>query len=232
MSCELLEGVVAAYGGADLWRNSRVVEATISSGGLGFAIKWHRGQRRRRVSAQISRPEITIELARDGSYGILEEKNVRIESPLGRIVDSRRNADSFFPGGRRLFWWDRLDILYFRGEALWNYLTFPALLLRDDISWTQIFDNTLEGRFPSHLPTHCEVQRFHFDPASRLLRQHDYTAEAFGSSAKAANVVLEHKTWDAIPFPYKRRVTPRAPDGTPRGGPTLIWIEIDDWSIR
>ena len=59
--------------------------------------------------------------------------------------------------------------------------TFPALLLRDDISWTQIFDNTLEGRFPSHLPTHCEVQRFHFDPASRLLRQHDYTAEAFGS---------------------------------------------------
>ena len=61
MSCELLEGVVAAYGGADLWRNSRVVEATISSGGLGFAIKWHRGQRRRRVSAQISRPEITIE---------------------------------------------------------------------------------------------------------------------------------------------------------------------------
>ena len=68
MSCELLEGVVAAYGGADLWRNSRVVEATISSGGLGFAIKWHWGQRRRRVSAQISRPEITIELARDGSY--------------------------------------------------------------------------------------------------------------------------------------------------------------------
>src|SRR5262249_19568279 len=115
---------------------------------------------------------------------------------------------------------------------LTQYLTFPALLLRDDISWTQIFDNTLEGRFPSHLPTHCEVQRFHFDPASRLLRQHDYTAEAFGSSAKAANVVLEHKIWDAIPFPYKRRVTPRAPDGTPRGGPTLIWIEIDDWSIR
>src|SRR5262249_40056471 len=133
---------------------------------------------------------------------------------------------------RRLFWWDRLDILYFRGEALWNYLTFPALLLRDDISWTQIFDNTLEARFPSHLPTHCEVQRFHFDPASRLLRQHDYTADAFGSSAKAANVVLEHKIWDAVPFPYKRRVTPRAPDGTPRGGPTLIWIEIDDWSIR
>ena len=138
----------------------------------------------------------------------------------------------FFPGGRRLFWWDRLDILYFRAEALWNYLTFPALLLRDDISWTQIFDNTLEARFPSHLPTHGEVQRFHFDPASRLLRQHDYTAKAFGSSAKAANVVLEHKTWDAIPFPYKRRVTPRAPDGTPRGGPTLIWIEIDDWSIH
>src|SRR5262244_2428814 len=96
MSCELLEGVVAAYGGADLWRNSRVVEATISSGGLGFAIKWHRGQRRRRVSAQISRPEITIELARDGSYGILEGKNVRIESALGRIVDSRRDADTLF----------------------------------------------------------------------------------------------------------------------------------------
>src|SRR6516164_5983997 len=69
-------------------------------------------------------------------------------------------------------------------------------------------------------------------PPVVCFEQHDYTAEAFGSSAKAANVVLEHKIRDAIPFPHRRRVTPRAPDGTPRGGPTLIWIEIDDWSIR
>jgi hypothetical protein len=130
-----------------------------------------------------------------------------------------------FAGDRQLFWVygrDRVDYLYFSGAALWNYLTFPALLLRDDIACSQISENALKARFSFHLPTHSAIQHFHFDPTTRLLRQHDYTA----------NVVLEHNVWDGIPFPSKRRVTPRAPDGTPRSRPVLIWIDINDWTIR
>ena len=59
-------------------------------------------------------------------------------------------------------------------------------------NWTEIATNTLEARFPPHIPTHSEYQRFHFDPATGLLAQYDYTAEAFGSLAKAAQLILEH----------------------------------------
>ena len=169
---------------------------------------------------------------RRGNVGVLEGHTVRIEDARGDVVASRSDPRSQFPYRRRLFWWDCLDFIYFAGYAFWNYLTLPALLLRDDIDWTEVREGTLKARFPPHLPTHCEVQRFHFDPATGLLRQHDYTAEVFGGWARAAHVILEHGNREGLPFPSKRRVTPRGPGGRPLPGPVLVWIEVQSWELR
>ena len=161
---------------------------------------------------------------------VLQGGSVHVESG-GNVLSLRENARQYFPGGRRTFRWDDLDQVYFAGYAAWNYLVFPALLLRDDVGWRQVSDSTLEATFPAALPTHSAVQQFHFDSDTGLLRQHDYTAEVFGGWARAANVALAHGGSDGVPYPSRRRVTPRKSDGRPRGFPLLVGIEIADWRL-
>ncbi|HYY29755.1 MAG TPA: hypothetical protein VE860_17565 [Chthoniobacterales bacterium] len=228
---ELTNAALAAYGGEALWSTAKTVNATISSGGFAFLTKFQRALRRLRVEVDISQPRTKVYLNSDGTIGVFDGGAVRIETGEGRVLASRKNARSLFPGGRRQLWWDRLDQLYFVGYALWNYLAFPALLGRQDVTWTAVADWSLEASFPPNIPTHCRRQRFHFDPTTALLKQHDYTAEVFGSWAKAAHVILEHRTWNGIPFAAKRRVTLRRSDGRPARWPVLVWIEVNDWSI-
>jgi len=166
-----------------------------------------------------------------GQRGVLDGGSVRIELDEGRVLSSRENPRSLFPGGRRRFRWDDLDFLYFAGYAAWNYVTLPALLLREDIAWSEVSETTLEAKFPPSIPTHSPVQHFHFEPGTALLRQHDYTAEVFGDWAAAANVVEEHGAWEGIPYPSRRKVTPRKKDGTPRPFPLLVGITIEDWQL-
>ena len=223
---------IEAYGGESLWRGASAVEATVSSGGFALRSKFRRGLRSARVRVDLAGPHVTV-LPADGhgNAGIFDNSDVRIETPDGHVVRARSDPRRLFPGGRRLLWWDALDEMYFGGYALWNYLTLPALLLRDDIDWQEVQPGTLEAVFPKHLPTHCERQRFHIDMDTGLLRQHDYTAEVFGGWAKAAHVVLEHALNGETPFPSRRRVTPRRGDGTPRPWPVLVWIEVRDWRL-
>jgi hypothetical protein len=163
---------------------------------------------------------------------VLTGGDVSLENPAGDSLVRRRDARSYFPYGRRLFWWDSLDQTYFAGYALWNYLVFPALLLREDIRWEESGPNRLLASFPGHIPTHSRVQEFLFDPASGLLVQHNYTAEVMGGWAKAANVVVGHGAWNGIPYPSHRRVTPRKKDGSAAGGPVLIDLTIHDWAVE
>jgi hypothetical protein len=228
---ELIKAVMAAYGGEALWSTVKTVNATISSGGFAFLTKFQRALRGLRVEVEVSQPRTKLYRGSNGTVGVFDGSAVRIEAPEGTVLASRTNAGSLFPGGRRRLWWDRLDQLYFVGYALWNYLAFPALLGRQDITWTAVGDWCLEASFPADIATHCRRQRFHFDPGTALLKQHDYTAEVFGSWAKAAHVILQHRTWNGIPFAAKRRVTPRRSDGSPARWPVLVWIEVNDWSI-
>jgi hypothetical protein len=228
----MLARAVEAYGGEALWRNAGAVEVVYSAWGWAFRLKWRRPFRRAWARLEVPVPRARIRpIDRAGTAAVLEGQDVRLEDASGKVVASRPQARRFFPGGRRLLYWDRLDQAYFAGYALWNYMVLPALLLRDDIEWREIGEGTLEARFPPHLPTHCERQRFRFDPRTGLLLQHDYTAEVFGSWAKAAHVVTGHGAWEGIPFPASRRVTPRRGNGSPRAWPLLVGIELHEWRL-
>lgn len=224
---------VAAYGGAERWRSSTTLDARFDCGGPLF--QWKRGPGTwtgLHLSCDVHRPHVRIEpFDRFGNAAVLNGHDVRIERPGGTPVEARWAADERFPYGRRLLRWDRLDFAYFLCQAMWNYLTLPALLLGDEVAWRQVGEHSLEARFPAHLPTHSRTQQYHFDPATGLLRQYDYTAETFGGWAKAAHLVTAHSTADGVPFTSARRVLPRAPDSRALPGPLLIWADISAFRL-
>jgi len=225
--------VVEAYGGEARWRAAEAVECRLSAHGWAFRLRLRRAMKRVAIRAMIAKPHLVMQdWPGRGLRGVLDgPSEVRIETNAGELVSRREEPRKYFPGGRRSFRWDDLDSLYFAGYAAWNYLAFPALLLREDIAWTEVSETTLEATFPATIPTHSPVQRFHIDPATARLRQHDYTAEVFGGWAHAANIVETHGTWEGIPYPSRRKVTPRKRDGTPRPFPLLVGIEVRDWRL-
>jgi len=224
---------LAVYGGEARWRSASAIELTLSASGLAFRAKWQPPLVRARQRLDVWQPRVRCEgIDRDGNVGLLDVGDVRLEAPDGRLLGERGSARSFFGPGRRWLWWDRLDQTYFACYAAWNYFTLPALLLRDDVQWRELAAGLLEARFPPHLPTHGAVQRFRFDPATGLLRQHDYTAEIIGGWAKAARVVLEHGESGGLPYPRRMRMTPRRADGTARAGPTLVAVEAHRFELQ
>jgi hypothetical protein len=227
----LASRVVSAYGGEELWRAARTVEVEASAHGLLFTAKVRHGFDRGRAQVEVASPRARF-IPREwaGKSAVLEGHDVRIEDAAGNVLASRPDARRPFPWGRRLLRWDDLDLGYFAGYAFWNYLSFPALLLRSDIAWRELGPGLLEARFPPALPTHSTVQRFHIDSRTGLLRRHDYTADVVGPFARAAHEILAHDSSDGIPFPSHRRVRPRIA-GQPLG-PTIVDLRIHVWTLH
>ena len=222
---------MASYGGEQIWRSAESVDVEASASGLLFIAKVRHGFERARVHIDVPSPRARFTPKEwGGRSAVLDGHDVRIEDAAGRVLASRPNAREQFPWGRRLVRWDELDLGYFAGYAWWNYLAFPALLLRDDIAWRELGSSLLEARFPPVLPTHSAVQRFHIDPSTDLLRRHDYTADVVGPFARAAHEILAHGTSEGIPFPSHRRVRPRIAGRAL--GPTLVDLRIHGWTLH
>jgi len=219
---------VEAYGGEALWQRARRVTATASAHGLAFRLKQRPFFRRAALEVSVGRCWSRVQPIgkRSGVAGILDGGDVHLVDGDGHRVAERRHARAYFPSWRRHFRWDDLDMAYFANYAFWNYLTLPALLLSDAVAWQERAPGVLDATFPASIPTHSTQQRFHFDPDTGLLRQHDYTADVIGGFARAAHVIEAHATQDGVCYPSRRRVTPRAPGGSGLPGPTIIAIEI------
>jgi len=231
---ETAEKAIAAYGGRVLWQNAKTLETGISASGLAFTMKRRPFFRHAKMVLAIHRPFSTLTPIglNPTITGILDGLDVRLENEKGQIISERRNARDYFKIGRRLFYWDDLDMSYFANYASWNYFTLPALLMREDIVWTELEPGWLEARFPDEIPTHSKVQRFRFDRETGLLIQHDYTADIISPLAAASNVVLQHaQNSTGLVYPSIRRVTPKGPKGKLLGGPVLIYLDIHDFRL-
>jgi hypothetical protein len=215
----LLEETLAAHGGIERWRAAGEIEAELRSGGFALASKLVAGPFRRYTArVSVHEPRAVLDpYPEAGSRGVFEGDRVRI---VGETTSEREDPRQLFPGVRRRLWWDRLDALYFAGYALWNYLTTPLLLTREGVAVSED-GRTLHVTFPEGLPTHCREQSFQLDDDGLIVR-HDYTAEVFGRWARAKHLCSEHREFDGLIFPTRRRVTPR---GSPF--PTLVRIDVD-----
>ena len=163
-------------------------------------------------------------------------------TPTANVLESRddpRPEFSGLSGLRRNLRWDALDATYFAGYAMWNYLTTPLLLTRDEVElregepWEQDGETweRLEAEFAGGLDTHSSQQTFYFD-SQRRLRRHDYVASVVGGWAKAAHYCDEHAQAGGLVFPTRRRVRPIGLRNRSLPGPTLVSIELSEIHVE
>lgn len=222
--------------GAAAFDRAGELAVDLSVGGAAFVLKFKRGALSR-FAGRVSTREPRAVLApypEPGRRGVFERDRVWIETDDGERVAERADPRSSF-GGRRNLWWDDLDLLYFAGYALWNYMTTPFLFRRPGFDLEEVEPWQEDGerwrrlhvRFPADVPTHSPEQDFYFD-SDGALRRLDYTAEVFGRWAKAAHYSREHRDFSGLLVPTRRRVVPRRRNNKPLFGPPIVWIEVHD----
>ena len=231
---ETAQKALEAYGGKTLWSSAKHIEAEVSVDGWAFTLKRRPFFRHAHISMQVASPFARLTpIGKNAQVsGVLEQADVYLEDQEGRILDARQDARDYFPGGRRLFVWDDLDMAYFANYAFWNYFTFPMLLLNADIIWQETGENCLQATFPDAIPTHSRVQSFYFDLDNGRLLQHNYTTEVIGGFAKAAHVIAAHHENGGVSFPSRRIVTPRGIGGKPLKWPVLIEIDVHHFEVK
>ena len=212
----LLERTIEAHGGREAWHGREAFEIEATVGGLAWPLRMRRAPGRFRGRVRTAEPWMEIfDLGSAGRRGVFEPERVSIDG-AGERRDPRR---SFSRPTRRLRW-DDFDLLYFAGYAWWNYLAFPFMLERPGFQVEERPGNRLAVRFPDGFPTHSPTQLFHLDGDYRLVR-HDYTAQVFGSWARASHHCSEHAWLDGLLVPTRRRVHMRR-----TRFPTIISLDV------
>lgn len=231
---QTVEKAITAYGGREFWSKAKHIEAEVSTHGLAFTIKSRPTFKHAKISMEVAHPFSTLTpIGKNVQLtGVLDGHHVCLKDSTGKIVEERKDARKYFPGGlQRLFRWDDLDMSYFANYAFWNYFTLPNLLSDSRIQWTEKENGVLAAVFPPTIPTHSRVQEFYFDTQTGLLLQHNYTADIISKLARAANVVKEHKQSDSVIYASSRLVTPQNGKGKALKGPVLIDITVHNFRL-
>jgi len=225
--------VLEASGGAELWQNSKYLEAVVSVKGLAFTLKRRPIFEQAKIVMEIGRPysRLTPIGKNKNITGVLDGKDVRLEDAGGRIIAERKDARKYFPFGRRLFYWDDLDMSYFANYAFWNYFTFPSLLSNEEIIWKEKEAGILEAIFPESIPTHSKIQEFYIDMVSGKLIKHHYTVDIMSKLAKVTNMVTKNDEVNGMNYPSARLVTPRSGSGKALKKPIMIDITVHSFKM-
>lgn len=235
MSAErLFQRVIDAHGGDERWHHARALQVDVRCGGAALAARFQRNvYRGYRAVVDTRTPRVRFTPFK-GYHGMFTPERVWIETDHGEVSQERANPRQFFPSWRRHICWDAMDVLYFGGYAMWNYLCTPFLWHAEGIQlavgdpWQEAGETwqSLKIRFPANWPTHSSEQIFYIDDRG-YIRRHDYTARVIGPYARAAHYSEDHRVFDGLVFPTRRRVYPRRSDNRSLPFPTLIWIDID-----
>jgi hypothetical protein len=240
----LLDEVLEACGGVERWRAARRIRARVRSGGLLLRTRVP-GSRFAdyRLTVDIDEGRSTADpFPSEGRRAVFDRGAARIETAGGEVVESRDDPrPAFFgrSGLRRNLRWDALDATYFAGYAMWNYMTTPYLLTREDIHtregepWIQDGETwrRLEVEFAPEMATHSRRQTFYFDRRG-LLRRHDYVAEVVGGWAHGAHYCADHVQSGGLTFPTRRWVRPIGLRNRSLPFPTMVWLRIGEIEVE
>jgi hypothetical protein len=236
----LLNEVLEAHGGLRRWHEVHEIEADAEIYGAMW-IRKGQGDVLRGVHITAKPREQWISYSPfkgEGKRSVCTPQLTLIEGAAGNVVSARDNPRAAFEGHTVETKWDDLHLAYFSGYAMWNYLTVPFTFALPGFEFQEIEPwqennetwRRLRVLFPGDIATHCSEQVFHINPKGLIVRM-DYSAAATGG-APTAHYLLDHKNFDGIVLPSRRRALRRNPDGTVQTEPTYVAIDFGDIRFR
>jgi len=241
---DLLTAVLDAHGGLERWSRARTLRTRLAIGGP----FWERRgfpdafldealvldtRREHAVFTPWIQPDHRLALD-------VAPERVTLETLGGETVEARTEPRSAFPRYERGVFlsgqspWDRLEVGYFLGYAMWTYLTAPFLFTYPGVESREIEPwhedgetwRRLEVTFPSTVATHNAVQVFYYD-SDGMQRRMDYAPDVAGNPP-VAQYTSEPRTFGGIVFPTRRRVHRRNAEGIADLSFFTISIDIHD----
>jgi hypothetical protein len=233
---ELGELVVDAHGGIERWNKVKAIEGDMSITGAMWARKgWPDALKAVRVTADTRYQWISYRpFISEGMCSVCTPDRTLIETKDGKPIKDRKNPRAAFDGHTVETRWDDLNLAYFSGYAMWNYLITPFIFALPGFKTEEIEPWQEDGGkrrrlkvvFPDHIATHCPEQIFHVNDEGLICRM-DYSAAVAGG-APTAHYLSEYKDFSGIKIATKRRALRRNADGTAIPDPVFVAIDIAD----
>lgn len=232
----LVQRTIEAHGGLARWRQFAQARAHIRTGGVLWTIKRQPGvlddiSVRVALHRQWASHAPFVEASWRTSF---EPHRVAIEATNGQVVEERLAPRDSFAGHTLDTPWDRLQLAYFAGYAMWTYLTTPFLFAMDGVAadelppWREGGElwRRLRVTFPAGIATHSTAQTFYVN-VDGLLTRHDYDADVLAGSP-VAHYLHDYREISGLQVPTRRVVLARRPDGTPAPDPQIVTIALTD----
>lgn len=233
---ELLKKVLDAHGGLETWQGFKSIEARLEVGGAAWAARQQTGVLDNiNVRVDTKRQFTTFyPFVNESWHNTFEPNRVTIAEG-DRIIEELNEPRASFIGYQYNQGWSRLQLTYFSGYAIWNYLNAPFIFADPAYQVSEIEPWQENGKtyrrlrveFPEHVATHSRVEILYVDDEGLIARL-DYDVEVIGN-APSANYIDNYVTVQGIKLGTKRRVYIRQEDNTPKlPAPELIAIDIFD----
>ena len=240
MENDLLKFVLAANGATTTWERKEKMSVHLCITGHLWEVKG--------VGGFLNNIQLDLDcreqrvcfspLTENNLKGIFEPNLVVLQSTSGKTVEERSNPRESFKRHGPSSQWDMLDLLYFSGYAIWNYLTMPFNFVLPGFHTEEIephIENDeqwrcLEVTFPDYIMTHSEVQLFYFDKYGHL-RRHDYFADILGS-VPVTHYVYNHQQFGGLVLPTRRLAYLRNVNNKAQLDNVIVCIEIINISFN
>jgi hypothetical protein len=232
----LLHDVLRASGGLDRWRQLRRFTVHMSIGGVLCAEKCGGAQLKDLVVEGCTRQqelEMTGFAAPD-KRALYRPDRVALEGCDGNVLQERRATPAQFQDDFRTSSWDELQLAYYCGSLIWNYLTVPFVFADGDVVTEELAPieaggkslRRLQVRFPSRIAIHSLEHVFYFD-SDALLQRQEYPA-AHEDQTRIAQMFSGHQRFSGILLPTLCRQLKVGIDGGAVARPFLLDLEIFD----
>ncbi|MFE3263528.1 MULTISPECIES: hypothetical protein [unclassified Streptomyces] len=222
---DLLDHAISAHGGRERWARIDGLQAEVTLHGPFWAVRGFSDRPFEETVTIDTRRELVRfspwgESRRDFVFSA-EDDVVELRAAADdRVLESRTGIRSTYRGYGPASPWKPLQVGYFIGYAMWNYLTTPFLLDRPEVvshegaEWTENGEvwRRLHVEFAPAIATHTARQTFYFGNDG-LLRRLDYEVDV-NAGAVVAHYVSDYRTFEGIRIPTRRRVHRRNADNS------------------
>ena len=237
LTMALLDDVLQASGGLELWRQLRRFTVHLSIGGALCTRMCAPLVKHVVVEGGVHEQalEITGFTAPD-RRALYRPDWVALERSDGALLKERHATAAEFRRDLKAGAWDELQLAFYCGSLIRSHLNLPFVLADADVVINEPTPanghdrlRQLQVRFPERLATHSTESTFYFDDRS-LLRRQDYCAPHH-DEMRIAQIFSGHQCYSGILIATLCRLLMRDDDDSIIARPSLIDVEIFDASF-